>query len=469
MDATISDISTKMKDTQLSTPTPLKKKLGFTELPPSIRNNIYKHVLDTEFVNVGKPNVSYTHSIKDNVLQFSASRPPFPISPALFYVNKQISKEAIQYFYSQNLFVRFTLYSSDARHAKTMLEDSGVLFSVAAPEAIEKSTQHAMDISLVEKNSMQKRAAVFFPAQYLPRLINFLDQASRSTASWAPSHAVFITLLNTYSFGIAKLQGDLLELFRILTNLGKVEIEGEALLPGYAEGLQASMLTPVFSTENWLATLTAMTAAADQARENRDWDLGIQHSQSVIIAMTYGYLTRAEALHSQPNAEDFAKSIQRLRWRNELSIGKALFKKWQSLTSDKNWLTTTTLDQTQRKEAAQAMLAAETATSHALSLVTDSPNPNSNPWVQSLPVETIPQNKAEWFTDDDKGITWYACGIVHLLLNEPLFAAGDLERATRLKPGGKNFEDAFGKARESIDWEVKPGVGLQRAAKVARS
>ncbi|ORY18740.1 hypothetical protein BCR34DRAFT_595964 [Clohesyomyces aquaticus] len=473
MDATAPDLSTKLRETKLSDGNSQKPKVGFTDLPPSVRKNIYKHVLDTELVNLGKDNVSYTHSIKDGVLHFKASRPPFPVETALFYTTKQISTEALQYFYSQNLFIRFTFHSPDARHSKTMLSDSGLLFSTASPSKISECTQHALDLTLVEKNSTQTRASVIFPAQYLPRLINFLDQASRTTASWAPSHSIFATLLNTYNFAIARLQGDLLELFRQLTNLGKVEIDGEALLPGYAAGLQQAMLSASFDPEAWLASLESMTVAADQARENKEWELGVQHSQAVIIAMTYGFLTRAETLHShsQATSDEFAKRVQRLRWRNELGIGKALFKKWQGITEGGSaWLTdaSSSLPVEKKRAVAKEMLEAETRSSYALSLVTDSPNPASNPWVQSLPVETVPLNKAEWFTDEERGLTWYACGIAHLVLGEPLFAAGDLERATRLRPGGKNFEDAFMRARESIDWEVRPGTGMDRAGMIAR-
>ena len=62
----------------------------------------------------------------------------------------------------------------------------------------------------------------------------------------------------------------------------------------------------------------------------------------------------------------------------------------------------------------------------------------------------------------------YACGIVHTVLGECLFAAGDLERACQLHPGGKNFEDAFRRAREGIDWKVRPGHGIERAGVLAK-
>ncbi|KAF2185260.1 hypothetical protein K469DRAFT_165480 [Zopfia rhizophila CBS 207.26] len=465
MDATLDEVQNKMKDAKLDQSKPTGKP-SLATLPPSIRNNIYKHLLDTEFVNVGKPNVSYTHSIKDNVLQFKASRPPFPVNTAIFHVNRQISAEAIQYFYSQNLFVRLSLYTSNARHAKTMLEDSGVLFSVASPETVEKSKSHAMDLSIVEKNSSQKRATVLFPAQYLPRLINFLDQAGNATKKWGPSHSIFINVLNTYNFPIARLQGDLLELFRLLTNIGNVEVDSKNLLPGYAESLQQSMTVASFDPQAWLTAVTEIADSADAAREARNWEIGNQHGQSAIIALTYAYLTRAEPLHSQP--EDFSKSVQRLRWRCELGIGKAMFKQHQKATESKDWLTDPKVPLEERKAIARDMLLAETSTSQALSLATDSPNPSSNPWFQTLPAETIPPNKATWFTDEERGITWYACGIVHMVLGEYLFAAGDLERAVGLRPEGKNFEDAFAKAREGIDWKVRPGTGLRRAARLAR-
>ena len=201
MEATASSLEAKMKAASINQ-TARKRPLGLTDLPPSVRNNIYKHCLDAELVNLGKPNVSYTHTIskEDGILSFSASRSPFPVNTALFTINKEISKDALSYFYEKNLWVRLDVYTSDARHAKTLLEDSGLLFSTSKGELVEKATRHALEVVLVEKNSSQKRASVMFPAQYLPRLINFLDQASRATKTWAQGRSLFLNVVNTYSF-----------------------------------------------------------------------------------------------------------------------------------------------------------------------------------------------------------------------------------------------------------------------------
>lgn len=466
MDATVSDVKTKLEDTHLNPSTPRKGRLGLTDLPPSVRNRIYAHVLDTELVNVGKPNVSYTHSIKDGVLQFKASRPPFPVETALFYVNKEISKEALVYFYSKNLFVKFEVYSGDARHAKTMLEDSGLLFSVAEPEKVDNCKRHALDLTILEKNSAQKRAVVMYPAQYLPRLINFMDQASRASGTWAPTHALFMTVLNTYDLEIARLQGDVLELFRLLTNVGAVTIDKTNLLPGYAEGLQTSMTAATFDPDAWLSNLSETIDRAVSFREKKDYATSTQLSQSAIISMTYAFLTRAETLHSQPEA--FQKSIQRLRWRTELGLGTTVYTKHASLTADSTWLTNSSTSPAIRQTAAKDLLAAETATSQALSIATDSPEPRSNPWFRSLPPELIPPNKPDWFTEQEKGMSWYACGLVHNALGEFLFAAGDLERAQDMWKDGEGVKEAFDRAREGIDWQVRPGTGLKRAMRAAK-
>jgi hypothetical protein len=111
MDATVKGLEIKLQAAQLNDQAPKKRSLGLADLPASVRNNIYKYTLDTELVNVGESNVSYTHSIKDGVLQFKASRLPFLVQTSLFYVNKQISKEALHYFYSKNL-----AYSSPSHH-----------------------------------------------------------------------------------------------------------------------------------------------------------------------------------------------------------------------------------------------------------------------------------------------------------------------------------------------------------------
>ncbi|EAT77055.1 hypothetical protein SNOG_15680 [Parastagonospora nodorum SN15] len=290
MDATVDGIKTKLQAAQLAEPTPKKRALGLVDLPASVRNNIYKYALDTELVNVGEPNVSYTHSIKDGVLEFKASRSPFRVQTALFYVNKQISKEALNYFYSKNLFVKFDIYSADARHAKTMLEDSGLLFSTASPDSLENSKQHALELVLVEKNSSQKRASVIFPAQYLPRLINFLSQASQTTKSWAPAHSVFINLVNTYNFSVSRIQGDLLEIFRLLSNLGGATVDANGLLPRYAEAAQSHALSlstdsPSPTDNPWFKSLPVelippnkLTWFTDLERAQTWYALGMVHA-----------------------------------------------------------------------------------------------------------------------------------------------------------------------------------------------
>ncbi|KAF1962918.1 hypothetical protein CC80DRAFT_461354 [Byssothecium circinans] len=481
MDAGISEMKTKLDSTHLapSSPPP-KRPLGLTSLPPSVRNKIYAHVLDTELVNLGKPNVSYTHTFKSNTLHFSASRPPFPVCTALFYVNKAISQEARHFFYSKNLWVKFEIYSSDARHAKTMLEDSGLLFSVAETESVEKCDRFALEVVLVEKNSAVKRATVLFPAQYLPRLVNFMEQASTASASWAPNHALFLTLLNTYGQETASVQGDLLEGFRLLAGLGKVTVDKQNTLPGYAEGLQDSMVAEKFDAEAWLQNVREMFERAEGEEKKKEWKMAVQHCKAAIIELTYAYLTRAETLHSQP--PEFQKSVQRLRYSIEHTLGISLLGHILSSSASPSSSTSpppppASLPLT--PDTARTLLAAEKAFSHALSLSTDSPSPASNPWVRSLPAELIPPNDAAWFSDAEQGRAWAERGKVHLLMGEPLFAAGDLERADRVlgsedvqeKQGEEVRGDVsmwFAKAREAIDWTVAPGTGLRKVARAAK-
>jgi hypothetical protein len=483
MEVSANGLETKLKAASLNESSK-KRPLGLTDLPASVRNNIYKYALDTELVNVSLPNVSYTHTIKDGVLQFKASRSPFPVNTSLFYVNKEISKDALHYFYSKNLLVKLEIYSADARHAKSMLEDSGVLFSTATPDSLENSTRHALELVVVEKGSSQKRATAMFPAQYLPRLINFLDQASRATKTWAPAHTLFLNIVSTYGFPVSRLQGDLLELFRLLSNFGGVTVDSKNLLPRYAEGLQANMTAASFTADSYLASVTELADLADSAREKEDYTLANEYAHAVIISLTYGYLTHSETLHSQPEA--FAKSIQRLRWRTELGLGISLSIPHRSLTCNKGWLNTSHPTEEIRR-AAKDLLLAETAISRALSLVTDSPSPTSNPWFHSLPVELIPPNKPTFFTDRERAQTWYALGTVHTALGEYIFACGDMERALGLwgteggvegeEEGGRGMvERAFERAREGIDgdaesmWvgDVRPGTGLKKAGVLAK-
>ena len=463
-----------------------RQRASLTTLPPTIRNLIYKYALDTELVNAGLPNVSYSQSLDNatGLLKFKASRSPFPVEAGLFYVNKHISKEALHFFYSSNLFVRFSISTADARHAKTMLVDSGILFAPSSPSALDASTQHALDISLVEKGSEKRRAAVMFPAQYLPRLINFLREAGQVTKSWGSTRTLRLSILSAYDFPVSRLQGDLLEPFRVLKGFSKVDIEAQHTLPHYAAGLSASMTAKSFDTQQWLDTVTELADLSDAARvttENgaADYALSVEYAQSVVIALTYGFLTSTEAIHGPEHAEGIFKAIQRLRWRVELGLGIALSLRHRALDTHKDWLSAPSLDVKTRKEAARDLLLAESSISKALSLATDSPSPSSNPWYLSLPVELIPPNKNIWFSDEERAQTWYALGVVHTSLGEYLFAAGAFERALGMwgsNEGIGKVEQAFEKARMGIESDregmlkghVQPGSGLKRAARVAR-
>ncbi|KAJ4311742.1 hypothetical protein N0V94_007792 [Neodidymelliopsis sp. IMI 364377] len=462
-----------------------KSQTGLVSLPPSIRNTIYKYALDTELVNAGLPNVSYTHTLDGATgsLKFKASRTPFPIQTSLFYVNKLISKEALHFFYSANLFVRFAIATSDTRHAKTMLVDSGILFAPSSPSSLDASVHHALDISLVEKDSTKKRANVMFPAQYLPRLINFLREAGSVTKSWGSTRNLNLSIRNSYGFPISRLQGDLLEGFRVLKGFSSVTISSHHTLPHYTSGLGASMTSASFDTEHWLTSITELADLSDAARittENgtADYPISVEYAQAVIVALTYGFLTSAEAIHGPTHAEATFKRIQRLRWRVELGLGITLSLQHRSLDTHKDWLSSPQLPLQTRKEAACDLLLAESSISKALSLATDSPSPAENPWYLSLPVELIPPNKPTWFSEQERAQTWYALGVVHTSLGEYLFAAGAFERALGMwgsEEGVEKVEKAFEKARMGIESDregmfkgrVQPGSGLRRAARVA--
>lgn len=463
-----------------------KKKASLTALPPSVRNTIYKYALDTELVNTGLSNVSYTHSLDNatGILKFKASRSPFPFESGLFYVSKLISAEALRFFYSPNLFVRLSLFTSDARHAKTMLIDSGLLFVAPPASTVDASTQHALDIHIVEKGSEKRRATVMFPAQYLPRLVNFLRSAGEVTKTWGSTRALHLAILNSYSFPTSRLQGDLLEPFRVLKGFSSVTISPTHTLPHYTSGLSSSLTAKEFDVQHWINTVTELADLSDAARATTasgaaDYPLSIEYAQSVIVALTYGFLTNAEAIHGPSHAEATFKSIQRLRWRIELGLGIALSLLHKPLDTHKAWLTDTAIPAPDRQRAARDLLLAETSIDKALSLATDSPSPAQNPWFRSLPVELIPPNKATWFTDAERAQTWYALGVVHCSLGEFLFAAGAFERALGMwgsSGGVEKVESAFEKARAGIESDregmfkgyVKPGSGLRRAARIAR-
>ncbi|KAF2708527.1 hypothetical protein K504DRAFT_468851 [Pleomassaria siparia CBS 279.74] len=356
-----------------------------------------------------------------------------------------------------------------------MLSDSGVLFSAAAgADVLGRVEGHAMDIVLVEKGSDQTRAVVMFPAQYLPRLVNFMDQASKATKTWAGNHRLRLSVKKTYAFPLSRLQGDLLEPFRFLAGFDSVVVERENLLPGFAEGLEKGLTSSSrdddgFNAASWLDTVGSIVEHADAAKRRKEWDISRPQYESAIIAVTYAYLTHPEHLHSQDEA--FARGVQRLRWRCELGVGIALLS--QHGYHEPYNRSPSPSSEPFAPVVARDLLNAESRLSSALSLSTNSPSPTANPWIASLPVDLVPPNHESWFTDSERGESWYELGLAHAALSEFLFAAGDLERAIRLvvhDSGGaaEKVENVFEWVREQIDWEKRPGDGLRAAGRMAK-
>lgn len=325
-----------------------------------------------------------------------------------------------------------------------------------------------MDVKVVEAGSKERRASVVFPAQYLPRLVNFMREAGGVGAGWGARHEVFINVRSAYGMERARVQGDLLEGFRCLSGVSRVEIKGE-VLEGYARGLERGMMGEMLTGETWMAGVRDMLACAEREGVSDDDDDAEQYLKAAVISLTFGYLTQAEMLHG--GEEAFAKDVQRMRWRAELGLARRLNERVAHPASHMPSEPPSTPPSPTAAQTARTLLQAETAASSALSLATDSPSPASNPWVRSLPAEVVPPNRAEWFTDQERGDAWFVLGLVHMALSEFLFAAGDLERAVGLLGEGKarvEAERAFARAREGIDWEIRPGSGLRRATRVAR-
>jgi hypothetical protein len=91
-------------------------------------------------------------------------------------------------------------------------------------------------------------------------------------------------------------------------------------------------------------------------------------------------------------------------------------------------------------------------------------------------------NKLIWFDDMERSSSWLILGTIHLALGEHLFAAGDCERAMailndensslgqdQINKAREEVEAVFAKARDGIDWDTPPGLGLKRAAQLSRS
>ncbi|OCK75365.1 hypothetical protein K432DRAFT_174564 [Lepidopterella palustris CBS 459.81] len=434
-------------ETQTKTkPTPLT----LLTLPIEIRNRIYTHLLDTEYVNVGLPNVSYTHSLANSILHFRASRPPFPVSTSLFYVNRQLHSESTGYFYSKNLFIRLSLYMSDADLAWPLLSN-GLLFSVASPPKVAASTLHALDVSLVMEHSSVMRASVIFPAQYLPRLLVFLSLQNESNASWGPSHALTLSIRNTYAFPTVHLQGDLLEPFRLLHNLSRVEVSATHISPYYAHSLERDMTRPSFSASAWLAGVMEQKEQGNVWFRRGEYEEALQCYAMAVIMLQSTYRSRGEELEAQSSS--FNKEVNRLRWQCECNIafcGVQLGTEWDGSSVE-------------HARTAQRLMTAESAAQNALYLVTA--NEAQNPWL--LTAASVPENQADFYTDAERAKTWFRMGNVHAALKEWIWACGYFERAQELAPKDEAIRKKFAEARDKVDGRVVPGKHYKRARNMA--
>lgn len=496
-------------------------------LPDSILNRIYAHLLDTELVNLGLPNISYTTpnssatSDQDDLLFFTASRSPFSVCTSLFYVCISLRKSALQYFYSRNLFIRLRVRASSKGIAESILLDSGMLFSTAKPQSKERCKQHVMDLELTvdpvsaataeslhtddthKMKAMQKRAEVLFPALYLPRLITYIADLQYRDHSTPLAHhkteiCTDIRLQHIYSHRISTLQTDVLEPFRFLEGISGVSLSAEKgiLLPEYGEGLKCSMLASEgFSVESLLDCVSDLaargTAILKTQEEGRKADLAVEYAHTGVMILTSAYLMRGENILTLP--ESIIKEVQRLRWKCEVLAARALYAVHQQAVENEtedNWLFSARVTEKGKKTMARDLLQAERRATSAVYLSTTSYNPSSsppssaalrsNPWATAVPVSLIPPHSPAWFTDEERGEAWFLLGLVHAALGEYLFAAGDLERACAMATSEEGqravvmekveaYVQVFGRVRERIYWGVRPGQGLSRAGRMAKS
>lgn len=380
--------------------------LTLITLPDSILNRIYAHLLDTELVNLGLPNISYTTpnssttSDQDDLLFFTSSRSPFPVCTSLFYVCKSLCKSALQYFYSRNLFIRLRVRASSKDIAESIMLESGILFSKANPQSVERCTQHVMDLELTvdlgsavmdKTQTLPKRAEVLSPALYLPRLITYiadLQHRDRATAlaHHKPEVWINIRVRNIYSHCISTLQADILEPFRFLERISGVALSADnhILLPGYAEGLRSSMLDPEgFSVESLLDSVSDLAARGAAVlktqEEGRKADLAVEYAHTGVMILTSAYLMRGEKILTLP--ESIVKEVQRLRWKCEVLAARTLYAVHEQAVENEteyNWLFSARVTEKGKKTMARDLLQAERRATSAVYLRTTFYNPSSS-------------------------------------------------------------------------------------------
>lgn len=206
------------------------------------------------------------------MLRLQPTSARYQLCTAILRTNKQIHLESSHTFHSSNLFVRLSLYNDDIYWTQSLLEDTEIGYVCSNPDLVSKLNGHALDVKIIQEQSKILRCQVVFPAVFLPRFLNFLQEMCDILPRWGKEHAIHLRLRHKYRSGPAATEKLLLEPWRSLHGIKSVEVSAGVVSANYASSLQTSMMSK-FSPERWLQSLVKMKEAGSE-----DFSKGLYHA-----------------------------------------------------------------------------------------------------------------------------------------------------------------------------------------------
>ncbi|KAL8924536.1 MAG: hypothetical protein Q9208_004011 [Pyrenodesmia sp. 3 TL-2023] len=411
-------------------------------LPLELREKIYAYLLDTQHARPPRP-VKYHPWVQGGMLRFQATSPPYQICTAILRVNKQIHLESINTFHSSNLFVRLSLYNDDIYWAQSILEDVEIGFVCTNPDLVSKINRHALDVKIIQEKSRILRCQVIFPAHFLPRFLDFLQEMCDILPKWGKEHAIHLSLRHKYRTGPAATERLLLEPWRSLHGISNVVVSTGAVSAGYASSLQTSMMSR-FNPERWLQSLVKMKEAGTEEFSKGHYNAAMDHYVKVIVLLESVFKTNHGKIMVSMSPR-FNQAVNKLRYQCELNQAFCRMKgqkaPWEGVfTSYSRWN--------------EVILAAD----NAVDLAED--NETHVVWGACAP--WIPANDKSGYTAAERSKARYRRASIMMEVGEWGFACSDLKAALRDAPGDVTVISAFEKAKEKYDPAVRPGAALRR-------
>ena len=311
-------------------------------------------------------------------------------------------------------------------------------FVSSNPEHLAKVTRHALDVDIIEERSKQKRCQVLFPAMWLPRLVGFLELPCNTLPKWGQDHEIMLHLRHKYTSGPGVMEQALLEPWRCLRGLRTVIVKPHLVAPAYADSLREDMMGGNLQPWTWLKSVSATKESGSTCFKEGNIADACTAFMTAVAALenTYRAVGRAQILHDTP--AQFHQSVNHLRFQCELNIALAICR----LKTD--W--------------EMGLLGADNAVDLAEN------NPEAVVWGRTrgaIPLQ--PHNHSSWYTDAERAKARFRRASIMMALGEYGFACSDLSLAERLRPSDLAIRDAFDKARNEYDPNVRPGIALRRA------